>query len=258
MPATGAGSRDAATHRALANESRRELLALLRRQRRPLDASEAAEAIGLQRNTARVHLDVLVTAGLVSRHVEQRDVPGRPRVLYEANRGTAASRSVRADAGYQHLARVLAGQLNEVADAKSEAIRAGRRWAAAFDASTLSVQSTSPDAAVRVVVRILDGLGFEPEAVPKAHPRRILLHHCPFVDVAKESRAVVCGIHLGMIEATLERLDTSVVVDGLDSFVADDPLLCVVRMSIRGERSVPAGRGGDVIPVDNGQVIEGE
>ncbi|MGO8874987.1 MAG: helix-turn-helix transcriptional regulator [Acidimicrobiales bacterium] len=243
MPADGAGSGDAATHRALANESRRELLAVLRRQRRPLDASEAAEAIGLQRNTARVHLDVLVSAGLVRRRTEQRAVPGRPRVLYEASRGDATSRSVRADAGYHHLARVLAGQLNEVADARSEAIRAGRRWAASFDGSTVRAQSTSPDAAVRVVVRILDDLGFQPEPLPKAHPSRILLHHCPFADVARESRAVVCGIHLGMVEATLERLDTPVVVDGLDSFVTDDPLLCVVRFSNRGTQIKPRQPG---------------
>jgi hypothetical protein len=34
-----------------------------------------------------------------------------------------------------------------------------------------------------------------------------------------------------MLKATFDRLDTSVSVAGLDPFVADDPLLCVVRLA---------------------------
>jgi predicted ArsR family transcriptional regulator len=221
----------AVIHRALASESRQALLAVLRRHRRPLDAAEAAEAVGLQRNTARVHLDVLASAGLVTRRLEERSTPGRPRVLYEATRPPAIDSDRRpAEAGYQELARVLADQLTGVAGARSEAIRAGRRWAAALDARPLPQRSLSPGEAVLIATEILDNLGFEPEPDPTAEPDRILLHRCPFAEVARENRSVVCGIHLGMLRATFERLDTSLVVDGLDSFVTDDPLLCVVRL----------------------------
>ena len=104
MPTT---SGKAVIHRALASESRQALLAVLRRNKTPLDAAEAAEAVGLQRSTARVHLDVLISAGLVTRRLEQRTTPGRPRVLYEAGRLPASSSDPRpADAGYQDLARV--------------------------------------------------------------------------------------------------------------------------------------------------------
>jgi len=222
----------AVVHRALASESRQALLAVLRRHRRPLDAAEAGEAVGLQRNTARVHLDVLASAGLITRRLEERTTPGRPRVLYEAARPPASDSDRRpTDAGYQDLARVLADQLTGVADARNEAIRAGRRWAAALDARPLPQRSLSPGEAVRVATEILDNLGFEAEPVPTADPDRILLHRCPFAEVARENRSVVCGIHLGMLKATFERLDTPLVVEGLDSFVADDPLLCVVRLA---------------------------
>ena len=225
----------AVVHRALASESRQALLAVLRRHKGPLDAAEAAEAVGLQRNTARVHLDVLASADLVTRRREERRTPGRPRVLYEAARTPASGSDRRpADAGYRDLARVLADQLTGVADARNEAIRAGRRWAAALDARPLPQRSLSPDESVRIAAELLDNLGFEPEPVPTAEPDRILLHRCPFAEVARENRSVVCGVHLGMLRATFERMDTSLVVEGLDSFVTDDPLLCVVRLRDKG------------------------
>lgn len=242
MPTT---SGKAVIHRALASESRQALLAVLRRNKRPLDAAEAAEAVGLQRSTARVHLDVLISAGLVTRHLEERTTPGRPRVLYEATRPPAGGSVPRAaDAGYRDLARVLADQLAGIDDARSEAVRAGRRWAADLDTRPLPPGALSPAEAVRIATEILASLGFEPEPVPTAEPDRILLHRCPFAEVARKNRSVVCGIHLGMLKATFERLDTSLVVEGLDSFVTDDPLLCVVRLRDKDAVGDTPRRGG--------------
>jgi predicted ArsR family transcriptional regulator len=235
-------SREAATHHALAGESRQALLAVLRRSRRPLDAAQAGAAVGLHRNTARVHLDVLASAGLVTRRFEERQRPGRPRVLYEIARSPGSTRS-RSTASYRDLARVLADQLTEVPDARNEAVRAGRRWAAALDARAAPLGPISPGEAVEVAMRILDDLGFEPEPVPPANPDRILLHRCPYADVARENRSVICGIHLGMLKATFENFDTSVEVAGLDPFVTDDPLLCVARLADKGGLRIGPRRG---------------
>ncbi len=245
MPAS---TGDAATHRALASESRRALLAFLRRRRGPVDAAEASQAVGLQRNTARVHLDVLVAAGLVTRRVEERTVPGRPRVLYETPRRPAGPDRSVSGTPYQELARVLADQLTGLPNARSEAIRAGRRWAAALDSTPLPQTSLSPSEAVQLVTGILEGLGFDAEAVPPADPDRILLHRCPFAEVARENRAVICGIHLGMLRATFERLETTLAVDGLDPFVTDDPLLCVVRLSHKMDEGAQPRRGSQAKP----------
>ena len=237
-------SGQAATHPALSGESRQALLGVLRRHRRPIDAAEAGEAVGLHRNTARVHLDVLAKAGLVTRRFEERTTPGRPRVLYTAARTVANGPDRQAgEAGYRELARLLADQLTEVPDASNEAIRAGRRWAAALDGRSMSERAPAPVEAVQAAVQILDDLGFEPEPDPAADPDRILLHRCPFAEVARENRSVICGIHLGMLKATFERLDTSLEVAGLDSFVTDDPLLCIVRLAIKSTPSASARLG---------------
>ncbi len=226
-------SEEAATHHALSGESRQALLGVLRRRGGPIDAAEAGEAVGLHRNTARVHLDVLVSVGLVTRSFEERTARGRPRVLYAvAGTGAEYPDGPPEVTGYGELARLLADQLTEVAYTRHEAVRAGRRWAAGIAGNTTSGAAT-PVEAVEVAVQILSDLGFDPEPDPKNEPARILLHHCPFSEVARENREVICGIHLGMLEATFERLDTSLEVTGLDSFVTDDPLLCVVRLATK-------------------------
>ncbi len=227
-------SREAATHHALSGESRQALLGVLRTHGRPIDAAEAGEAVGLHRNTARVHLDVLANAGLVTRRFEERTTPGRPRVLYAAARtGAGGTDRLPEDTGYRDLARLLADQLTEVAYTRNEAMRAGRRWAASLAGKSLSGRATTPVEAIQAAAQILERLGFDPEPDPEHDPHRILLHRCPFAEVARENRAVICGIHLGMLRATFERLDTSLEVAGLDSFVTDDPLLCIVRLATK-------------------------
>jgi predicted ArsR family transcriptional regulator len=230
--------RDAEAYRALAGRSRQALLAALRRAGRPLDASEAAAAVGLHRNTARVHLDLLWKAGLVRRRPEDRSIQGRPRMLYESTAppadlveaaGTAAN-----EPGYRELAGLLAQQLTQVADLPGEAILAGRRWAAALDERPLPAGPLSAAAAAAEVTGVLSRLGFDPEQ--DLSSGQILLHRCPFADVARENRAVVCGIHLGMLTATAERLNSPLRIAGLDPFVTDDPPMCVVRLATSRSR----------------------
>jgi len=211
--------------------ARQGLLEVLQGSCRPLDAAEAGRVVSLHRNTARAHLEALVSVGLARRTIEQRTTRGRPRVLYENAAGpTDLGRGspVGPDSAYKSLAQSLAGQLSEMEDASSEAVRAGRRWAAAVDASPLSPVCPTPTEAVASITSLFDGLGFEPEA--RWEEGRILLHHCPFLEVAKDARPVVCGMHLGMLKATLERLNAPLLVTGFDPLVRDDPVLCVVNL----------------------------
>ena len=234
--ASPAGNAEA--YRALAGRSRRALLAALRQAGRPLDASEAAAAVGLHRNTARVHLDLLWKAGLVLRRPEDRSVQGRPRMLYELASPPAypveATGPAAKEPGYRELAGLLAQQLTQVADLPGEAILAGRRWASALDERPFPVGPLSAAEAAAEVTGVLSRLGFDPEQ--DLGTGRILLHRCPFAEVARESRAVVCGIHLGMLTATAERLNSPLRIAGLDPFVTDDPPLCVVRVAIPRSR----------------------
>ncbi len=75
-----------AIHRALGDESRLRIVALLRREARPVDVREIATAVALHPNTVRDHLNVLLEAGLVTTRAEKRDRAGRPRVLYETDK----------------------------------------------------------------------------------------------------------------------------------------------------------------------------
>lgn len=218
-------------------DSRQALLGALRRSSHPLDATEAGRIVGLRRNSARAHLEVLVSIGLARRLVETRSTRGRPRVLYEratslpeTREGSRAEGDLAyLDLGYLELAQLLAGQLTEMEGASSEAVRAGRRWAAAVDSSPLVLGNGTPLEAMDAVVNLFTRLGFEPELL--ADEGKILLHHCPFVEVAKQARPIVCGMHLGMLQATLERHDAAIEVTGFLPFVEDDPILCVVKVA---------------------------
>jgi predicted ArsR family transcriptional regulator len=226
---------DRATYRALAGESRQALLAVLHDVGGPLDAVEAGASVGLHPNTARVHLEVLCSVGLVDRRTEDRSRRGRPRVLYEAAASTRNLLDQRrercAGGGYRELARLLAQQFSELPDVPSEAMRAGRRWASVLDHVALPTRRLSAAEAIAVTVDLLDDLGFEPGLARGAD--RVVLHHCPLEDVARESRSVVCGIHLGMLKATVERLNSPLDVAGLEPFVNDDPSACIVKLAVR-------------------------
>jgi predicted ArsR family transcriptional regulator len=221
---------DFATHKALAGDSRLALLDVLEQAGGPLDAVEAGRRVGLHRNTARVHLDQLVEVGLVEKHNEQRSLPGRPRVLYSKAEGALEGATPNEDIDdidYRELARVLAAQLARSADAGQQAELAGRRWAAAVDKADVPSGSVTSEIAIEAVTEIMDDLGFR----PVADDRRILLRRCPFADLAKEQRQVICGVHLGILKQTFESLDSPVAVDRLDSLVQEDPLLCVVHLT---------------------------
>ena len=60
----------------------------------------------------------------------------------------------------------------------------------------------------------------------------IRLHRCPFAEVAKSNRTVVCGVHLGMLRASLRRLGAASEHVELESFVTEEPLLCLVHLDL--------------------------
>lgn len=219
-------------HRALASQSRVDLLRALRESDRPLTVAEAATAVGLHTNTARVHLEHLVEVGLAARHREDRDQPGRPRTLYAAAADPETADAPAGHEDYKTLASLLARELGAAPGAGRAAIEAGHRWAEAERATALAmagrVGEPTPRQVVDDVVRIMDGLGFRPRFDPDG--QEILLRRCPFEEVARESRAVVCGVHLGLIEGTVDQLGGGVRVRRLEAFREDDPLLCAVRL----------------------------
>lgn len=205
-------------------DSRAVLLDALRDAGRPLTVAEAAEAIGTVESTARFHLTLLVSAGLVERTPVRSGSAGRPSWQYSLAR--AASPPAEAPTPYQELARVLAAQLDGEAGAAAAAREAGRRWADAVPPASLAPASSPPEG-LDSLAAMLDGLGFAPDA-PSGD--EIVLRACPFEAVAREHRAVVCGVHLGLVERAAKTIGGGVEVAGLEPFRSEQPLACAVQI----------------------------
>lgn len=228
--------RSAPVHRLPPGARRAGLLAALEAVAGPATVADLAASTGLHANTVRAHLDVLVREGRVVRRTEQRTTRGRPRELYEA---TGAQDPPQA---YASLALLLAEQLAAAtSDPAAEGERMGRRWAAhgapqappSHDDAVVPSPTAglSRDDGVEQVVRVLRRAGFAPE--PSEDGTQVLLHACPFREVAAAQPTVVCQAHLGLIRATLDHAGSSVVARAIHPFVAPD--LCVASFE------VPAG-----------------
>jgi predicted ArsR family transcriptional regulator len=215
------------TRDVLATDRRSGLLAALRDAGRPLSVGEAAAAIGTAESTARFHLSMLVSGGLVTRTPERRASAGRPSWRYFV--APATNPAGPGEAGrYEQLAEVLAGQLGGTAGAAAAAREAGRRWASAAAGVGPADERMDAARAMAAIADLMDRLGFDPERPVTGGELR--LHACPFESVARRHRAVVCGVHLGMLEQSIEALDAGLAVAGLEPFHADDPLTCVARL----------------------------
>lgn len=215
-------------------DRRPALVAALRAAGRPLSVDEVAAAIGTSVPTARFHLSLLVSAGQVARVARRRGSAGRPAWGYTVAAASPATPTTAGpgdgDVAYRQLARVLAAQLDGAEGAAAAAREAGRRWAATVAPDAAPVART-PAEAMDALTRMLDDAGFAAEA--DASAAEIVLRRCPFEEVAREHRAVVCGVHLGLVEQAAASVGGGLAVDGLEPFRSEAPLTCAVHLSLR-------------------------
>jgi predicted ArsR family transcriptional regulator len=204
---------------------RREVLRLLRSSPAPMSIVAIAEELGVHPNTVRFHLDSL----LADRHVEQvepgRKGPGRPPLMFQAVR--------QMDRGgtrhYRILAEILTAALAADRNPRAKAVAAGRAWGRSLETSAKSRRAPSAEQAVDQLVGVLDDLGFAPERRTSDGEHLVGLRHCPFLELAETRGAVVCPIHLGLMQGALETWAAPVSVDRLDAFV--EPDLCLAHLA---------------------------
>jgi len=199
--------------RLLAGESRGQLLDLLRETEEPLTVSDLAKSSGLHENTVRGHLDQLVEAGFVTRRKEQRKLPGRPRIGYRATvSGSFSPKSLDDDAdSLRLLCRVLAAQAATPVTSGTlwqRSRSAAEKWITEYGDIDASQTIETAEEALAVIAGIMHERGFAPNLIPEQ--RMVVLHSCPYADLAAEQQQVVCGIHLGMLLGTLERMNSPV------------------------------------------------
>jgi predicted ArsR family transcriptional regulator len=83
-------------------------------------------------------------------------------------------------------------------------------------------------AATDRAVALFTELGFEPVSVPAETGARIELHACPFLDVARRHPGVVCGVHRGLLDATVEGAADSGLTTTLTPFAR--PGICIADL----------------------------
>ncbi len=207
-------------HRALADPSRVRLLQHLRALERPQSAAELAGALGLHPNTVRAHVTVLEEAELVVSSPEHRGLPGRPRRLFAA---------VPQEAEQEHalLASALASSLEPLPDGADIAAAAGRSWGRVRVERLEPGRKPDEVVCVERIASLLRRRGFAPETTPD----QLVMHRCPFRELAERYPRVVCSFHAGLIDGALEELGAPVVLDRLDAWVT--PSTCIARFAPR-------------------------
>jgi predicted ArsR family transcriptional regulator len=201
-------------------------------------AQELAEQFDLHVTTMRFHLDQLVQAGLITATFERREGAGRPRKLYAVERGSFEN--VTSEQSYKMLSELLVESFGTDEDGRAlTPDEAGARW------GRRRVATEHPDVIEREPARsagqwlgrigqmvdLLDEWGYTPEVSTTNHGRtaQVALHDCPFLPLARENTAVVCGIHRGLIRGVLESLGEESTQVGLKPFVT--PHLCVASLT---------------------------
>ncbi|OBF10139.1 transcriptional regulator [Mycobacterium sp. ACS4054] len=206
---------------------RREVLRILRASPDAMSIAAIAEVLGVHPNTVRFHLESLVGQGQVEQVELDRKGPGRPPLMFRAVR--------QMDRGgtrhYRLLAEILAVAFAGERDAGAKALAAGRAWGRKLESSLEAVPPKAANAADAIdqLVDMLDELGFAPERRKSDGEQQVGLRHCPFLELAEDRMAVVCPVHLGLMQGAMEAWGAPVSVDRLDAFV--EPDLCVAHLA---------------------------
>lgn len=218
------GDRALRRHRALADPSRARILTELAGDE-PLDARRLADRVGLHVNTVRVHLNALADAGLVSSQTLPPRGRGRPRVAYRAT-AEAGDEGARRYRLLAEMLTTLAARLGREAGDQLEEI--GEAWGRYMVESPRPFGPPADDEAVGRLLALLEDVGFRSE-LDSGGSRRILMRPCPFLELARAHRDVICPLHLGLMRGALAESGATTRVTKLEPFVRPD--LCVAHLA---------------------------
>lgn len=199
-----------------------DVLSTLKASATPMTAAQIAARLEVHTNTVRFHLEHLEENGQVERVQPHHRAPGRPAQLYRAVRRMDPTGPTH----YRMLAEILVNGLAARDDAAARAREMGRSWGRTMPRRAADLAGSAVDA----LVAMLDDIGFAPDP---PEDDQLRLRHCPFLDLAQTRSAVVCPIHLGLMQGALETWQAPVVVERLDAFV--EPDLCVAHLGPKGD-----------------------
>ncbi len=221
---------------ALDEPIRRRLYLYVAGRRREVGRDEAARVLRISRALAAFHLDNLVERGLLEtsyRRLSGRGGPGagRPAKLYRrSGRQLQVSLPPRS---YDLAARLLAQTFAEGDGPTTVAKlrRAARRFGDRLGQEARHRSGPRPSLArlLKHAEAVLRAYGFEPDRGPE---QEIRLRNCPFDALARDYRALVCGMNLSLMQGLIAGLGARRVRAELDP----QPGMCCVAFR-RARRS---------------------
>ncbi|MDR0416706.1 MAG: helix-turn-helix domain-containing protein [Propionibacteriaceae bacterium] len=183
---------------------RTHIIQLLRDSKEPLSVAEVAQRVGVHINTARFHLESLVDAGLATRETEAGQGPGRPKVVYT---GTLPNQTHERAQGFRLLAEILTAAIAQ-RDPQAGAwlYEVGREWGRYLTTRVPPFTTVPEEEIADRLVDKLDALWFAPEFRADGDQAKIVLHNCPFYETARQNPTLVCQLHAGLINGSLEEM----------------------------------------------------
>ena len=195
---------------ALADNTRRQLYDFVVASAGAVGRDEAADAVGIPRQTAAYHLDRLAKEGLVEVEFMRRTGrsgpgAGRPAKLYKkSDRDYEVSLPPRR---YGLAARILL-----------EAVSSG------------AITGAELTSAARRIGEELGGVGMEQALAetgydPVAEDGEIRFRNCPFHGLKEQDQNTVCNLNLGLVRGMLKGAD-----DGRQAYLEPSDSYCCVRI----------------------------
>lgn len=183
----------------------REVLDMLQTFPHGARSLELAEKLGMHVNTARGHLDELVSRGAVRVASTQAEGRGRPSLVFQVR--VPDNRAVVNE--YVSLVEVLttalAGSGALSPETLEQARQLGRDWARRMNQEGQAPVSEA-DILEQLYIKLRD-MGFDPTIAPPVDASdghgQLSLHSCPFVTEGKPRPSpFVCAIHEGFLQET--------------------------------------------------------
>ena len=227
----------------LGEPNRRALYEFICSQDDWVSRDQAADAVGLLRATAAHHLDRLAAEGLLDiafRRLSGRQGPGagRPAKIY---RRSARRFQVSLPPRDFELVGGLLAEAVERARAESRDVAAtldevardaGRNLAQEMSAESEGTATTRSAVRRRAVLEALGNHGYEPAVEPDG---TVVLRNCPFHELARTHRELVCGMNHELLDSALGALGGT----GLRARLQPEETTCCVRLVEDGS-SFPA------------------
>lgn len=206
-------------------DRRAAILKVLRASATPRTILDIAEELGVHPNTVRFHLGALVSDGRVEQLTADPRGVGRPPLLFQPTRAMSPD----GPTSYRLLATMLASHLTETSlDPAATATELGRQWGPRLVDAPARDRRLNKTESLRAMADALSKVGFEPEGSRGTRETEIRLRHCPFLDLVDEQPAVICSLHLGLMQGAFASMRAPVTVDVLEPFV--EPDLCVAHL----------------------------